>query len=105
MRRMRGKVNGMNKIYVCLLLELDLCKVNLGTLGPTIKIDEGRLIFYSSPCLSKTMAILVFQNNPFIYIPTFLLFLLENMVTDHVHRFSKQPLTIILLVHVRDQTR
>lgn len=61
---MRGKMNGMNEIYVCLLLELDLCKVNLGTLGPTIKTDEATLMFYSSPCLSQTMAILVFQNNP-----------------------------------------
>lgn len=50
-RRMRGKVNAMNEIYVCLLLELDLCKVNLGTLGPTIKTDEATLMFYSSPCL------------------------------------------------------
>ena len=48
---MIGKVNAMNEIYVCLLLELDLCKVNLGTLGPTIKTDEATLMFYSSPCL------------------------------------------------------
>ena len=62
-RRVRGKVNGINKINACLLLELDLCKVALGTLGPTIKTDEVRLMFYSFPCFSQTVAILVFQNN------------------------------------------
>ena len=61
---MRRKVNGMNKINLFFLQELDLCKVALGTLGPTIKTDEGRLIFYSFPCFSQTVAILVFQNNP-----------------------------------------